>query len=122
MTFDHEVLGLGLALIVQTAGLAFWLGVLSSRVTSNKEDVSNLGAKCREISDMEQDLKEFCEDHYVSKGRCVGINDKWEIFVKGVMERRELIEVQNTKDHKTLMRMLIEVKDCLHKLQNKKDC
>lgn len=126
---DNQILQFAGALVVQTACLAFWLGRLSGKVAVNAEDVAGLGRVCRELGDKITDNRKEISSLFIPRKECEGINKQIEIMLSGMRAQRMTEVKQNTKEHLLLLDNVNNLSDkvdkmneCLHKIQNKRDC
>lgn len=117
-------IGLGVTLIVQSGIISYYFGRLSAKVDNNTKDIQGIANKSdAEIIYLRDEIKDNMSSMCESK------QEKWSTIMDGLLERRDLMDKRNSDEHSRLF-LLIEkmndkldrVQDCLHKLQNNKDC
>ena len=102
-------------------------------IIENTSDIDNLGSKVDKNKD--ESFNEFVHKH-----DCEAINKNWQTLHEGLMDRRDIFNEQNAKDHnrigealnlfvndskddrKVVADKLDKISQCLHAIQAKKDC
>ena len=102
-------------------------------ILGNTSDIDKLGAKV-------DANKEQAFDEFVHKNDCDAINKNWKTYTDSLVSHRDIFNEQNSRDHETIgesLRAFIDdskeerklanmkldkISECLHKMQNKKDC
>lgn len=116
-------------LLIQTAVFGYYAGKMGGRVTTaekditeNHDDLNSLGKKVESSSSDMFDI-------FVTNAKCAGLNKQKEIQFEALQKEREIYNTQNSKEHNDLLeqgkettKALVVMSDCLHKLQNNKEC
>jgi len=130
---DAQTIGLALAILVQTSGLSFWLGKLTVKVGNNCVSIDKLANKSRaDVSDLNARIdatRKSSSDHFVSKTRCEGTSKELHTFIENAIERRDIVDEQYRKEAAAtrvsldkLCEKVDTMQECLHKMQNNKEC
>ena len=136
------IIGAVLALIVHSSIFGVWIGRLSSKVQSNSNDVQGVADK------MQTEIKEIKHNIAAEVDRANEARDAiwkitldgileanksrdtlWKTTLDGILEANRIKEENNREDHNVLFKLVEKVsgkvdniQDCLHKMQNKKNC
>ena len=124
-----QLVGFFITILLHSVGLAFFLGKLFASVTELRRRDNERSEGIEELHNKIDSFSSDLFDTFVTKGQCKGINDQWKIEVKGLLAQRDIYNAQNSKEHGSLTKLLErtnkqleKISDCLHRLQNKKDC
>ena len=134
------LISIAVVIIIQSVVGGFIMGKLFGKVDKtttdiarNKVDIDNLGLKVNSC-------KNTIDDAFVTNGKCLGLNNQHETRRIAEVEKRKILDNQNIKDHSSLIAVIKELKDefsrhlrkqmaaidtmseCLHLMQNDKDC
>lgn len=124
MTDVLTIVGGVALLVIHSSFFAHWLGKLSTQVVSNSDDVQGLADKSKlELKELKLGILE--EVRRENKSR----DEIWKITLDGILSTKEETDKRNFTEHNALFRInekmdnkLDNLTECLHKMQNKKEC
>jgi len=157
ISVGHILTGVGIVIGIAAHSAA--VGALIARVKTtaeagikeNKKDIKGISDRVdKEISRVHKTLSEqntilkeaidSIKNFATPQTTCDAIQDMWTTRVEGLLERRNIMETRNSKEHGDIVIFLGELKqemkddkekladkldkisECLHRLQNDKDC
>ena len=137
---DNEIITIIIAVVGQLIIISYVYGKLTARQASIKENIVKLEHDINALSKKIESNVKSSFDYFVSIEKCNGINQNWKTEVKSLVAQRDLHNQQNVESHKQLSELMYSIanemkkdrenfterldgiSDCLHKMQNKRDC
>lgn len=139
LTIGH-IITLLIFLVIHGGGVIAFAVRSDMRGRSNTEDIKKSNTSVNSLGAKVDANMERCFREFVTVGRCESINQNWQTFVDGLLEKRDLWNDQNQKDHERIVKaiedfiadekiarietasVLVEIKKCMRKIQKKEEC